>query len=170
MELREDDPLALERQLCFALYAASRALTGLYREFLGELGLTYPQYLVMLALWEHGTLTVKGLSRILRLDSGTLSPLLRRLEASGLLTRTRSATDERVVEIAPTRRGADLRERALDLPGRVVRAAGLDPERLADLRQALGELTASVEAAADRRPCTGAHPTTPNPQGSSPEP
>ncbi|MFD0776031.1 MarR family winged helix-turn-helix transcriptional regulator, partial [Streptomonospora algeriensis] len=87
----ESDPQTLERQLCFAVYAASRAMTGLYRELLGDLDLTYPQYLAMLVLWEHGELTVKELGRRLRLDSGTLSPLLRRLEAGGLVRRSRTS-------------------------------------------------------------------------------
>lgn len=147
------DPLALDNQLCFSLYAASRALTGLYRELLGELGLTYPQYLVMLALWEHGTLSVKGLSRVLHLDSGTLSPLLRRLEGAGAITRTRSAADERVVEIGLTDHGAAMRERALGVPERLIGASGLSAERARDLITTLDELTRSVEGAAARRPC-----------------
>ena len=140
-----DDPLALDGQLCFSLYAASRALTGLYRELLEELGLTYPQYLVMLVLWERGTLSVKELGRALRLDSGTLSPLLRRLEGAGLLTRERSAVDERVVEVAATRRGRDLRARAVDVPRRVLCAVDLTPGQAEVLRDALGRLTRSVE-------------------------
>ncbi|MEU0490182.1 MarR family winged helix-turn-helix transcriptional regulator [Nocardiopsis changdeensis] len=149
----EYDPLALDNQLCFSLYAASRALTGLYRELLGDLGLTYPQYLVMLALWEHGTLSVKGLSRVLHLDSGTLSPLLRRLEAAGAITRTRSAADERVVEIGLTERGAAMRERALGIPEQLTCASGQPADRVRDLITTLDELTRSVENAAARRPC-----------------
>lgn len=149
----EYDPLALDNQLCFSLYAASRALTGLYRELLGDLGLTYPQYLVMLALWEHGTLSVKGLSRVLHLDSGTLSPLLRRLEAAGAITRTRSAADERVVEIGLTGHGAAMRERALGIPERLACSSGLPVDRVRDLITTLGELTRSVEGEAARRPC-----------------
>lgn len=140
------DPLVLDEQLCFSLYAASRALTGLYRELLEELGLTYPQYLVMLVLWERGTLTVKELGRALRLDSGTLSPLLRRLEGAGLLTRERSAVDERVVEVSATRGGRDLRARAVDVPGRVLCAVDLTSDQAEVLRDALGRLTRSVEA------------------------
>ncbi|GAA1454033.1 MarR family transcriptional regulator [Nocardiopsis tropica] len=150
----EGDPLALDNQLCFSLYTASRALTGLYRELLGDLGLTYPQYLVMIVLWERGTLTVKELSRALHLDSGTLSPLLRRLEASGLLTRERSTTDERVVRVTATPRGLALRERATDIPGRLVCATDLTAAQARELRDALGRLTFSVETAASRRaPC-----------------
>ncbi|WP_201294976.1 MULTISPECIES: MarR family winged helix-turn-helix transcriptional regulator [unclassified Nocardiopsis] len=145
-----DNPLALDSQLCFSLYAASRAMTGLYREFLGGLGLTYPQYLVMLALWERGTLTVKELSRALHLDSGTLSPLLRRLECAGLLTRRRGTMDERVVEVSATPRGEELRARAEAIPQRVLCAADLSPDQAEVLRQALGQLTRAVETAVSR--------------------
>nr|WP_227014328.1 MarR family transcriptional regulator [Nocardiopsis sinuspersici] len=140
----------MDNQLCFSLYAASRALTGLYRELLGDLGLTYPQYLVMLVLWERGTLTVKELSRALHLDSGTLSPLLRRLEGAGLLTRERSATDERVVEVSATREGEELRARAEGVPDRVLCAADLPPDQAAALRDALGQITRSVETVSSR--------------------
>ncbi|WP_306368028.1 MarR family winged helix-turn-helix transcriptional regulator [Nocardiopsis sp. CC223A] len=149
----EYDPLALDNQLCFSLYAASRALTGLYRELLGDLGLTYPQYLVMLALWEHGTLSVKGLSRVLHLDSGTLSPLLRRLETAGAITRTRSAADERVVEIGLTGHGAAMRERALGIPGQLVCAAEIPAGDARELISVLDGITRSVERAAARRAC-----------------
>ncbi len=96
-------------QLCFDLYAASRALTHAYRPVLAELGLTYPQYLVMIVLWEQDGRTVRDLVETLRLDHGTLTPLLRRMEANGLLTRTRASSDERFVEIALTDAGNDLR-------------------------------------------------------------
>ncbi|PDP84995.1 MarR family transcriptional regulator [Glycomyces fuscus] len=149
-----ENPLALDNQLCFSLYAASRAMTGLYRELLGDLGLTYPQYLVMLVLWERGTLTVKELSRALHLDSGTLSPLLRRLECAGLLTRERSSTDERVVEVSATPKGDELRARAEEVPDRVLCAADLPRERARELQEALGLLTRSVETASRRHsPC-----------------
>ncbi|MDQ3404990.1 MAG: MarR family transcriptional regulator, partial [Actinomycetota bacterium] len=91
--MAERDPLALDQQLCFALYSASRALTNRYRPLLDELGLTYPQYLVMLALFEHGALSVKDLGTHLRLDSGTLSPLLKRMSMADLVRRTRSTAD-----------------------------------------------------------------------------
>jgi DNA-binding MarR family transcriptional regulator len=149
-----ENPLALDNQLCFSLYAASRAMTGLYRELLGDLELTYPQYLVMLVLWERGTLTVKELSRALHLDSGTLSPLLRRLECAGLLTRERSSTDERVVEVSATPKGDALRARAEEVPERVMCSAGLPRERARELQEALGLLTRSVETASRRHnPC-----------------
>ncbi|WP_028649553.1 MarR family winged helix-turn-helix transcriptional regulator [Nocardiopsis sp. CNT312] len=144
---QRDEHLALENQLCFSLYAASRALTGLYRDLLDDLGLTYPQYLVLLALWERDALTVKELGRALRLDSGTLSPLLRRLERAGLLDRRRSAADERVVEVTLTEEGERMRSRVWAVPGRVLHAAGLDPQQAGELRRALDRLTASVGSA-----------------------
>lgn len=151
-EAEEDDSLALDNQLCFALYAASRAMTGLYRELLEDMELTYPQYLVMLVLWERGALTVKELSRALHLDSGTLSPLLRRLEGAGLLTRQRSAADERVVEVSLTDRGGELRAEARGIPDRLLCATDLPRERVQELRDLLGQLTRSVESAARQRP------------------
>ncbi|GAB3440454.1 MarR family transcriptional regulator [Streptomonospora sediminis] len=143
----ESDPLALQNQLCFAVYTASRALTGLYRELLATLDLTYPQYLAMLVLWEHGDLTVKELGRRLRLDSGTLSPLLRRLEAGGLLHRSRTGGDERVVRITLTAKGAALREHAAAIPDRLLDATGVTPAQAAELRTALGQITDSATAA-----------------------
>ncbi|KOX15535.1 MarR family transcriptional regulator [Nocardiopsis sp. NRRL B-16309] len=146
----EGDPLALDNQLCFSLYAASRALTGLYRELLHDLGLTYPQYLVMLALWERDGLTVKDLSHALHLDSGTLSPLLRRMEQAGLLTRERDSDDERVVRVSATGAGRALSARAQDIPERLLCTAGLSPGRAGELRRALDEITRSVESAGRR--------------------
>ncbi|QBI54238.1 MarR family winged helix-turn-helix transcriptional regulator [Streptomonospora litoralis] len=145
----ESDPLALERQLCFAVYAASRALTGLYRELLGPLGLTYPQYLVMLVLWEHGGLTVKELGARLQLDSGTLSPLLRRLEAGGLVQRSRTGGDERVLRVTLTGTGAELREQAAAIPARVLDATGVSAAQAAQLRTVLEHITDSAALAAD---------------------
>ncbi|GAA3743854.1 DNA-binding MarR family transcriptional regulator [Spinactinospora alkalitolerans] len=140
--------LSLDNQLCFAVYAASRALTGLYRELLAELGLTYPQYLVMLVLWEHEEVSVKELGAALRLDSGTLSPLLRRLEGAGLVRRRRAGEDERVVRVALTGAGAALRERAVEVPECVLRAVDLPDARVTELRDLLGHLTETVGAAA----------------------
>ncbi len=114
-----EDPFALDDQLCFALYAASRAMTSRYRPGLDALGLTYPQYLVMIVLWDEGPVTVGTLGRRLRLDSGTVSPLLKRLEASGLISRTRRRDDERSVEIRSTPAGDALRERATAVTGAI---------------------------------------------------
>ncbi|MCF2434465.1 MarR family transcriptional regulator [Streptomyces thinghirensis] len=140
------DWLRLDQQICFSLNAASRAFNGVYRVVLKDLGLTYPQYLVMLVLWEHGELPVKRLGEHLRLDSGTLSPLLKRLEAAGLVHRERSARDERSVEVRLTGEGVALRERALEVLRRIAAATGLDLAEVQDLRARLDRLTAAVDA------------------------
>jgi DNA-binding MarR family transcriptional regulator len=142
------DWLRLDQQICFSLNAASRAFGGVYRVILKDLGLTYPQYLVMLVLWEHGTLPVKKLGEHLRLDSGTLSPLLKRLEAAGLVRRERSAHDERSVEVGLTGEGVALRERALEVPRRIAAATGCDVEEIRALRERLDRLTTALDAAA----------------------
>jgi MarR family transcriptional regulator, organic hydroperoxide resistance regulator len=142
--------LSLDRQVCFALYSASRAFTNLYRPLLEELDLTYPQYLVMLVLWERETVSVKDLGSALRLDSGTLSPLLKRLEAAGLLNRARSADDERSVVVAITESGLDLKEKAQAVPRCMVSATSMDADELAELRSTLERLTTTVNAAAER--------------------
>src|SRR5947207_3516257 len=113
------DWLRLDQQICFSLNAASRAFGGIYRVILKDLGLTYPQYLVMLVLWEHGELPVKKLGEHLRLDSGTLSPLLKRLEGTGLVRRERSTQDERSVHVHLTDEGTALKQRALQVPPRI---------------------------------------------------
>ncbi|TWV41263.1 MarR family transcriptional regulator [Streptomyces misionensis] len=144
----EADWLRLDRQICFALHAASRAFNGVYRVVLKDLGLTYPQYLVMLVLWEQGDLPVKKLGEQLRLDSGTLSPLVKRLEAAGLVRRERSAEDERSVRVHLTEEGTRLRERALEVPRRIMRSTGFDLAEIADLRSRLDRLTGALDAAA----------------------
>ncbi|WP_405098961.1 MarR family winged helix-turn-helix transcriptional regulator [Micromonospora sp. NBC_01412] len=140
------DDLVLRRQVCFALYAASRALTDVYRPILDEFGLTYPQYLVLLVLWERDddAPTVSELGAALRLDSGTLSPLLKRLEAAGLLVRSRSARDERRVEVRLTGDGGALRERMGDVPLRVALATGLGEAELVALRDTLTRVTETI--------------------------
>ncbi len=139
------DWLRLDQQICFSLNAASRAFNGVYRVVLKDLGLTYPQYLVMLVLWEHGELPVKKLGEHLRLDSGTLSPLLKRLEAAGLVRRERSVRDERSVEVRLTAEGVALRERATEVPRRIAAATGLDLAEVQDLRTRLDRLTAALD-------------------------
>jgi DNA-binding MarR family transcriptional regulator len=134
----------LEKQVCFALYSASRAVTQLYRPVLDVLGVTYPQYLVLLALWQHGPLTVKELGTHLELDSGTLSPLLKRLEAAGLVRRGRRAEDERSVAVALTEQGAALRDVAANVPRTIARATGLSRAELAELRSTLRRITDTV--------------------------
>ena len=134
----------LDDQVCFALYSASRAVTSLYRPMLDELGLTYPQYLVMLVLWEQGSTTVKELSSALRLDSGTLSPLLKRMESNGLVRRRRRQDDERSVEITLTERGEALRRKARSVPGRLVRALEIAGDELVALRETLRRVAATA--------------------------
>jgi DNA-binding MarR family transcriptional regulator len=138
--------LRLDDQLCFGLYSASRAVTSLYRVVLEDMDLTYPQYLVMLALWEEDHRQVKELGTELNLDSGTLSPLLKRLEAAGLVRRTRQADDERSVRISLTAAGLELREKALAIPAVIGEAMGLDSSGLARMRAELDKLAASVDA------------------------
>lgn len=130
-----ENPLALEHQVCFALYSASRAVTAAYRPLLAPLGLTYPQYLVLLVLWERGSLPVRDIGAALHLDSGTLSPLLKRMEANGLVARRRSIDDERQVDVDLTAAGAALRERALAVPAQLHAATGIDPDTLVLLRR-----------------------------------
>lgn len=136
----------LDEQVCFALYSASRAITATYRDLLAPLGLTYPQYLVMLVLWEQGPTTVSGLGERLQLESGTLSPLLRRLDEAGLVRRTRPRPDERVVEVSLTPEGDALRGRATSIPDRVCAATGLDDAAVATLTDTVARLGAAVRA------------------------
>lgn len=133
--------LALDQQVCFALYAANRAVTARYRPLLAALGITYPQYLAMLVLWEaeHGdqTVRVSSLGHRLRLDSGTLTPLLKRLQERGLVRRQRAASDERVVEVSLTEAGRAMRDEAADIPAQLLCNTGLEPSRVAALRDEL---------------------------------
>ncbi|MGU3432254.1 MarR family winged helix-turn-helix transcriptional regulator [Actinomycetes bacterium M1A6_2h] len=138
------DFVALDQQVCFALYSASRATTAVYRPLLDELGITYPQYLVLLALWEQDRSTVGELGQQLALDSGTLSPLLKRLEQAGHLTRRRSTHDERRVEIHVTDTGSALRERARALPECLFAASGLTETDMNDLARLLRRMTGSL--------------------------
>ncbi|MCX4760250.1 MarR family transcriptional regulator [Streptomyces sp. NBC_01275] len=139
-----DGSLLLDDQLCFALYAASRAVTARYRPLLDELGLTYPQYLVMLVLWEQDSISVRELGAALQLESSTLSPLLKRLEANGLLRRERRPDDERSVALRLTEEGARLRERAGSVPLAIGDAMGLTPEQDAMAKHLLRLVTANV--------------------------
>ncbi|TYR63617.1 MarR family winged helix-turn-helix transcriptional regulator [Streptomyces parvus] len=141
--------LRLDHQVCFSLHAASRAFGGYYRRALKDLGLTYSQYLVMLVLWERGPQAVKAIGERLHLDSGTLSPLLKRLESAGLVRRERSREDERSVVIELTDEGAGLRERALFVPRGVLAATGLSLEEVLGLQEVLGRLTGALGEAVD---------------------
>jgi DNA-binding MarR family transcriptional regulator len=139
-----DFSLELDDQLCFALYAASRAVTVRYRPLLDDLGLTYPQYLVLLVLWERGPVPVKDIAAALQLDYGTLSPLLKRLETAGLIRRERRPDDERSVRVVLTEQGDELRERAKDVPPAMGDAMNLGEEDTARLRALLRTLADNV--------------------------
>ena len=138
--------VALDDQLCFALYAASRAVTARYRPMLEEIGLTYPQYLVMMLLWETDHQTVGQLGSRLALDSGTLSPLLKRLTAAGLVTRHRRVEDERSVSIALTDAGRSLRDRAVRINEAMIGAIGFPSDEFHDLMDRLRLLTERVNS------------------------
>lgn len=149
---RDVDPLALEQQVCFALAVTNRAVLAVYRPLLEPLGLTHPQYLVMLALWDHrkqapSPLSVKQIATALQLDSATLSPMLKRLESLGLITRTRSAADERSTAVALTAAGAALRQRALDIPPAVVARLGVHLTELEELHRVLSRVNTAALAA-----------------------
>ncbi|WP_426271143.1 MarR family winged helix-turn-helix transcriptional regulator [Dyella kyungheensis] len=139
------DQLLLDQQLCFALYAASRSVTGLYRPLLEPLGLTYPQYLVMLVLWEQDGLTVRELGQRLQLDSGTLTPLLKRLQSAGLITRQRRQQDEREVDIRLTDAGLALRDKASGIPECLAQCMQLPFEQMQSLRDELKRLTRQIQ-------------------------
>ena len=143
--LDQHDVLQLDQQLCFAVHVAARAYDGFYRQVLADTGLTYPQYLVMLVLWEHGEATVKTLGERLRLDSGTLSPLLKRMEAAGLVSRRRDTRDERSVLVVPTEQGRALKARGARVPVEAFGATGLSVDELIDLRTRLERLTAALD-------------------------
>lgn len=147
------DPLRLDRQVCFALSAAARSVVAVYRPVLEPMGLTHPQYLVMLALWERAPRSVGEISEALLLEPATLSPLLRRLESQGLVTRARSTTDERRVEIGLTAAGAALREQALSIPPRIVERLGMGLDELERLRDSL---TRVIDAAGNAAAGTAA--------------
>jgi DNA-binding MarR family transcriptional regulator len=141
------DPLALEQQVCFALAVASRNVIALYRPLLEPMGLTHPQYLVMLALWQHEPLAVKDLSRLLQLDPGTLSPLLKRLEAAGLLRRERDPNDQRNLALALTDKGRALRTRAERIPPSIVERLGMPIGQLMSMHAILTEVIAASQRA-----------------------
>jgi DNA-binding MarR family transcriptional regulator len=132
--------LALDNQFCFALYSTSHAMTKTYKPLLDRLGLTYPQYLVMLVLWEHDDVLVKDIGARLFLDSGTLTPLLKRLEANGLLARIRDTVDERQVRIVLSSEGRALRARALEVPEQILCATKQPVSELGRLRAELADV------------------------------
>lgn len=135
--MKDFDPLKLENQICFPLYAAARKVTNLYTPFLSELDLTYTQYIVMMVLWEQDGISVKELGQKLYLDSGTLTPLLKNLEKKGFVTRSRSKEDERSTIAVLTKEGKELREKAIEIPGQVGNCIQIAPEDAIQLYQLL---------------------------------
>jgi DNA-binding MarR family transcriptional regulator len=148
------DVLALERQVCFALSVAARNVVAVYRPVLEPLGLTHPQYLVMLALWQHGSLSVKELSGLLQLDPGTLSPLLKRLETAGLLRRERNPRDQRNLALTLTDKGRSLRAEAERIPSGIVERLGMPIEELTALHGALTQVIAASQQTLGDPPAT----------------
>jgi MarR family transcriptional regulator, organic hydroperoxide resistance regulator len=144
--MSDADPTGLEQMICFQLYATSRAMTGLYRPELDAHGITYPQYIALRVIWTRGAITVRDLGRTLDLDSGTLSPLLKRLETQGLVTRERGTTDERTVTIRPTAAGLRLRDELADLQERIACQMDLTLDEAIQLHHLLGRVRASSHA------------------------
>jgi len=141
--LPEDDLLKLEKQVCFGLAVASRSVISAYKPVLDPLGLTHPQYLVMLALWDSGPMSARELSQQLHLDPGTLSPLVKRLEAAGLVDKTRNPQDERAVILQPTPKGTELRKEALKVPVEMMSRLELSEKDVVELRNVLDRLIAA---------------------------
>ena len=139
------DQLHLQNQLCFPLYALSRQMTALYRPYLEKLALTYPQYLVMLLLWEHGHSSVKKIGCELWLDSGTLTPLLKRMEETGLLKRQRSEEDERVVDVHLTKEGRQLQKKAIGIPDNIFSELSISHAQLKSLKRELSAILNSLD-------------------------
>ncbi|MCE8440774.1 MarR family winged helix-turn-helix transcriptional regulator [Rhodovulum sulfidophilum] len=146
-----DDPLRLDNQVCFPLYAATNLLQRLYRPLLAPLGLTYSQYLVMLILWERAPVTVGEIGSCLHLDNGTLTPLLKRMERGGFITRNRDPRDERRVLVAPTPHGQELRAQALKIPEDLTRKITLSTGEIETLRSSVGSLVHLLADDIDRR-------------------
>jgi DNA-binding MarR family transcriptional regulator len=146
----QDDDLLLEHQLCFALTVASRSVVGAYKPVLEKLGLTHPQYLVMLSLWESSPRTVRNISTVLAQEPATISPLLRRLESAGLITRHRMDGNERALAVGLTPAGAALREQALAVPGTMMERLGLTREQVGELHSSMMTLIAATEGDSGR--------------------
>jgi DNA-binding MarR family transcriptional regulator len=140
------DMSSVDQLLCFSLYSASRATTRRYHQLLAPWGLTYPQYLVLVVLWDRGTVTVRELGQELALDSGTLSPLLKRLEAADLIRRTRSAEDERRVDVSLTEKGGAAQRELAQIPEQIGTCMGLDQDSFEELLAALKVVNAALNA------------------------
>ena len=149
MKRSKYDVLKLENQLCFPLYACSREVIKQYKPFLDEIDLTYTQYITMMVLWERRCVSVKELGMFLHLDSGTLTPLLKKLEAKGMLNRKRSEEDERSLLVTLTEAGEKLRDRALDIPAKMAQCNSLDPEESATLYRLLYKLLGNAQPEQD---------------------
>ncbi|MBO9693444.1 MarR family transcriptional regulator [Chryseobacterium sp.] len=135
----------LENQICFPLYVIAKEITGLYRPFLDELDITYPQYLVMMILWDGDGLTVSHIGEKLFLDSGTLTPLLKRLESKGFIIRKRKKEDERVVEVFLDEAGKQLQQKACEIPGKIQKKLGIQPEELLHLKDTVLKILNKIE-------------------------
>lgn len=138
--MTEFDPLKLENQLCFPLYSAAKEVVRRYRPFLDSLGLTYTQYITMMVMWEHKSLSVGRIGELVNLDSGTLTPMLKKMEAAGLVKRCRSKADERELIVSITEKGEQLRTQALDIPAKMGSCTSLTMEEALQLRTLLAKL------------------------------
>lgn len=145
---RVDEDLLLEHQLCFALSVASRSVVGAYKPVLEKLGLTHPQYLVMLALWEESPRSVRSLGAALAMEPATLSPMLKRLETAGLLTRNRAPGDDRSLAVELTAAGHSLREQAAEVPGTMMERLNLTRDQVQELNEAMRRLIEAAQPAA----------------------
>ncbi|MDF2959362.1 MAG: hypothetical protein K0S39_1097 [Paenibacillus sp.] len=145
MTMNQDELLKLENQLCFSIYACSREITNLYRPFLNGLGITYPQYLVLMVLWEKQHCSVKEIGELLYLDSGTLTPMLKRMEDSGLVTRQRSKSDERIVVVQLTEEGQRLKEKAVCIPESCIPRFQLSKEQYKTLLVQMNQLIQNLQ-------------------------
>lgn len=145
MKEQRYEAIKLENQICFPLYACSREIIKQYRPFLDKIDLTYTQYIAMMVLWDKKTVNVKALGDILYLDSGTLTPLLKKLEAKGLVARQRSSEDERNLIVTVTQKGEALKEQALTVPGEIAKCSNLEPEEAATLYRILYKMLRAKE-------------------------
>ena len=140
-----ENQIKLSNQLCFQIYNLSKEMVGLYRPLLEDLDITYPQYLVMLVLWEHQKINVKEIGMLLNLDSGTLTPLLKRLEAKHLVLRERSKKDERIVEISLTEKGEKYKEKALCIPDKLISKINLNKDEQIQFKQLINKISKSLK-------------------------
>lgn len=143
--MEQQESLQLQNQLCFPLYLIAKEITGLYRPFLDELDITYPQYLVMMVLWENDGLSVNHIGEKLYLDSGTLTPLLKRLETKGFITRKRKKEDERVVEVFISETGKALKAKACEIPEKIYKKIDVSEQDWADLKTSVQKILNKIE-------------------------